>query len=109
MDGGDIDMRLFAKKAGTSLNFPAGGGYRQKFCEDRRRRGWSIQPSSAPKASERRFDFRIRCYAAAPGLVDRLQFVRRGVACARTARFNISRVFGELVLVFWRPGLHLLE
>jgi CRP/FNR family cyclic AMP-dependent transcriptional regulator len=25
MNGNDIDMRLFAKKAGTSLNFPAGG------------------------------------------------------------------------------------
>ena len=25
MSGTDIDMRLFAKKAGTSLNFPAGG------------------------------------------------------------------------------------
>ena len=25
MSGGDIDMRLFAKKAGASLNFPAGG------------------------------------------------------------------------------------
>ena len=72
-----------------------------------------IPSSCAAEFSECRSDFRLTGDFAPVKLrhrlIDRGQFVRRGVVVAGAPRFDVAGDFGEFVLVLFGPGLSALQ
>src|SRR5262249_21219670 len=57
----------------------------------------------------RRLDLGLGRDAAAFGVVNRTQFLRRGAVHARAARLDFTRVFRQFLLILLRPGFDPLK
>jgi hypothetical protein len=78
-------------------------------CECPLPHGANIQHSSAAKRAESRFDFVLGRNSTPVGLIDRRKLFRCGVIHASPSGLDAARILCKFFLIFFRPGLDLLE